>query len=212
MMPNATQARNGQSEKAEESPRAHRIIGPRQFRATHEIAAAAARLSVHLTDTLNLPPSFAARMDMALFELSDNALHHGHDPENPRAKPTATVTHRPARDTLTIRVTDKGLGIPATLRRGDRKAPKNDPEALLLAMLKGVTATRKANRGQGLHTTMATALCEGNTLSIDSGSAHLTVPPIGPPACLRTRPATGTTAVLTIDLSRGDVPEGMPSK
>jgi len=140
-------------------------------------------------------PDLAA-IEWSLSEITDNVLMHSESP----CGGFVQLNNFRAKRQVEFAVSDAGVGIPETLRRG-HPAIRSDPEALDQAIREGVTRDKQLGQGNGLFGTFQIARVGGGYLNVHSGYARLDFRK----GDLRIRsepiPCVGTLVVACMDIS-----------
>jgi anti-sigma regulatory factor (Ser/Thr protein kinase) len=156
----------------------------------------------------NLPglerPDLAA-VEWALNEITDNVLTHA------ESAPGGIVqlSNLRSKGLIEFSVSDAGVGIPASLRRG-HPGLRSDAEALDLAIREGVTKDPKLGQGNGLFGTYRVASLSAGYFHVHSGYARLDLQDGGARVRTESIPCVGTLVVVGVNRSeRGALEEAL---
>jgi len=139
-------------------------------------------------------PTLAA-FEWAVNEITDNVLQHADSAQGGLVQ----LNHHPARKQLEFAVADAGRGIPDTMRT--TRPSISDPDALQLAIQRGITRDKEVGQGNGLFGTHRAAAVGTGDFVIHSGYASIHSELA---ACEEAVPVAGTLVVVTLDYSDPD--------
>ena len=138
-------------------------------------------------------------VEWALNEITDNVLTHS------ESAPGGIVqlSNLRAKNLVEFAVSDSGVGIPNTLRRGHPEL-RSDTEALDRAIREGVTTDPKIGQGNGLYGTYRIASLSKGYFHVHSGYARLDFQNAGAHVRTETIPCVGTLVVVGINRNEPD--------
>lgn len=108
-------------------------------------------------------------IEWSLNEITDNVINHSRSPVGGFLQVTNFSRTRRA---IQFAVCDAGIGIPNSLREGNRDL-QSDAEALDKAIREGVTRDTKVGQGNGLYGSWRISQLSGSSFEIHSGYASL---------------------------------------
>jgi hypothetical protein len=121
----------------------------------------------HMEMTIPMETGVQQSLNICLFEVIDNVFEHS---EQNSGYFMTTLTSGGTR--LAVAISDTGVGALNSFR-GSKHHPRNDFDALTLAIQAGVSSTGDTPRGNGLHSLQRTVENNQGRLNLRSGTGHL---------------------------------------